>query len=140
MGGEGPAATLVERVVPPTGPLTVESLGQAIASLQPEGAIIVDEAATSGVPYFGLSRTAPRHSLLALTGGAIGQGLPCAVGAAIACPGRRVIAFQADGSAMYTLQALWTMAREQLDVTVVICANRRYRILQFELMRAGVPE
>ena len=140
MGGEAPAATLVERVVPPTGPLTVESLGQAIASLQPEGAIIVDEAATSGVAYFELSRTAPRHSLLALTGGAIGQGLPCAVGAAIACPGRRVIAFQADGSAMYTLQALWTMAREQLDVTVVICANRRYRILQFELMRAGVAE
>ena len=78
--------------------------------------------------------------MLGLTGGAIGQGLPCAVGAALACPGRRVIAFQADGSGLYTLQALWTMAREALDVTVVICANRAYRILQVELARAGVAE
>jgi acetolactate synthase-1/2/3 large subunit len=78
--------------------------------------------------------------VLTLTGGAIGQGLPCAVGAALACPDRRVIALQADGSGMYTLQSLWTMARESLDVTVVVCANRSYRILQFELARAGVVE
>lgn len=140
MKSEAPVSGSAERVAPPTGSLTVESLGQAVASVQPEGAIIVDEAATSGLGYFELSRSAPRHSLLTLTGGAIGQGLPCAVGAAIACPGRRVIALQADGSAMFTLQALWTMAREALDVTVVLCANRRYRILQFELMRAGVAE
>jgi acetolactate synthase-1/2/3 large subunit len=68
------------------------------------------------------------------------MGLPCAVGAAIACPERKVIAFQADGSGMYTLQSLWTMARESLDVTVIICANRAYRILQFELARAGIAE
>jgi acetolactate synthase-1/2/3 large subunit len=88
----------------------------------------------------GACRSPPPHTTLALTGGAIGQGLPCAVGAAVACPGRRVIAFQADGSGLYTLQALWTMAREALDVTVVICANRAYRILQVELARAGIAE
>jgi acetolactate synthase-1/2/3 large subunit len=77
---------------------------------------------------------------MALTGGAIGQGLPCATGAAVACPDRKVIAFQADGSGMYTLQALWTQAREKLDVTTLICNNRRYRILQVELARAGVTE
>jgi acetolactate synthase-1/2/3 large subunit len=129
------------RPTPPAGgPLTVDSFGQSIASLQPEGAIVVDEAATSGIGYFEAAKGAPRHSLLSLTGGAIGQGLPCAVGAAIACPDRRVVALQADGSGMFTLQALWTMARENLDVTVVVCANRRYRILQFELMRSGVAE
>jgi acetolactate synthase-1/2/3 large subunit len=77
---------------------------------------------------------------LALTGGAIGQGLPCATGAAVACPDRKVIAFQADGSGMYTLQALWTHAREQLDIVTLICNNRRYRILQVELARAGINE
>jgi thiamine pyrophosphate-dependent acetolactate synthase large subunit-like protein len=75
-----------------------------------------------------------------LTGGAIGQGLPCATGAAIACPDRTVVAFQADGSGLYTLQALWTQARESLDVTTIICANRTYRILQIELHRAGLPD
>jgi acetolactate synthase-1/2/3 large subunit len=78
--------------------------------------------------------------VLALTGGSIGQGLPCAVGAALACPERRVVAFQADGSGLYTLQALWTLAREGLDVTVVVCANRAYRILRLELGRAGIAE
>ena len=74
-----------------------------------------------------------------MTGGSIGQGLPVAVGAALACPGRKVIALEADGSAMYTLQSLWTMARERLDVTIVILANRRYRILDIE-MRGPAPE
>jgi acetolactate synthase-1/2/3 large subunit len=135
------AAADVARPAPPTaGPLTVGSFGQAIAALQPDGAVVVDEAATSGLGYFEASKGSRRHSLITLTGGAIGQGLPCAVGAAIACPDRRVIALQADGSGMYTLQSLWTMARENLDVTVVVCANRRYRILQFELMRSGVAE
>jgi acetolactate synthase-1/2/3 large subunit len=80
---------------------------------------------------------APPHDLLTLTGGAIGQGLPVAVGAAIACPDRPVIALEADGSAMYTIQSLWTMAREQLDVTVVILNNRSYAILNIELQRVG---
>ncbi len=126
--------------VTPTGALGVGSLGRALAALQPEGAIVMDEGATSGLAYFGLASGAPRHTVLSLTGGAIGQGLPCAVGAAIACPERRVIAFQADGSGLYTVQALWTAAREELDVTTVICANRAYRILQVELQRAGIAE
>jgi acetolactate synthase-1/2/3 large subunit len=125
---------------PPAGELTVGSLGQAIAALQPEGSIVVNEAATSGLAFTGFGKGSPPHSVLTLTGGAIGMGLPCSVGAAIACPERRVIAFQADGSGMYTLQSLWSMARESLDVTVIICANRSYRILQFELARAGIAE
>jgi acetolactate synthase-1/2/3 large subunit len=124
----------------PSGALSTESLGRALTAVQPEDAIIVDEAATSGLPWFLASAGAPRHEVLALTGGAIGQGLPCATGAALACPDRPVIAFQADGSAAYTLQALWTQARESLNVTTVLCSNRSYRILQVELARAGIAE
>jgi acetolactate synthase-1/2/3 large subunit len=123
-----------------TGELTPGSLGRNLAALQPEGALIVDEGTTAGLAWFAQSTLSPPHTVLALTGGAIGQGLPCAVGAAIACPDRKVIALQADGSGMYTLQALWTMARENLDIVVVICSNRRYRILQVELARAGIAE
>ena len=108
--------------------------------IAPENAILVDESATSGGPYGALASAARRHTCLMLTGGAIGQGLPTAVGAAIACRDRRVIAFQADGSAMYTLQSLWTMARESLDVTTILCSNRAYRILQIEAARAGNVE
>jgi acetolactate synthase-1/2/3 large subunit len=128
------------RPEPATGALDVGALGRTLAALQPDGAIVVDEAATCGLAWAAHAAGAPPHTALALTGGAIGQGLPCAAGAAIACPGRRVIAYQADGSGLYTLQALWTMAREALDVTVLICANRVYRILQVELARAGVAE
>jgi acetolactate synthase-1/2/3 large subunit len=137
----GPAAApAVKRPALPTGELNPATIGAAIASTMPEGAIVMDEAATTGLPFFGYSAGAPAHTYLALTGGAIGQGLPCATGAAVACPDRKVIAFQADGSGMYTLQALWTQARERLDVTTLICNNRRYRILQVELARAGVTE
>ena len=125
---------------PDAGPLDPGTLGRALAALQPENAVVMDEGATSGFAYYTLAPTAPRHSWLMLTGGAIGQGLPCAMGAALACPDRRVIALQADGSGLYTLQALWSMAREGLDVTVVVCANRSYRILQLELGRAGIAE
>ncbi len=130
----GPAG----RPARPTGVLSPSTLGAALAALQPEGAIVVDEAATSGGGYGFVSGGCPRHSLLGLTGGAIGQGLPCATGAAVACPDRRVISFQADGSALYTVQALWTQAREGLNVTTVICANREYRILRVELARADI--
>src|SRR5512146_924665 len=126
--------------VGPTGALDATTIGAAIAAAMPENAIVMDEAATTGLPFFGASLRAPAHTYLALTGGAIGQGLPCATGAAVACPERRVISFQADGSAMYTLQALWTQAREGLNVTTLLCNNRRYRILQVELARAGVTE
>jgi acetolactate synthase-1/2/3 large subunit len=89
------------------------------------------------VPLAASTAGAPRHDLLALTGGAIGQGLPVAVGAAVACPDRPVLALEADGSALYTIQSLWTMAREQLDVTVVLFNNRSYAILNVELARVG---
>ncbi len=122
----------------PAGPLTPESLGAAVAAVQPQGLIVVDESATSGRPYWTLSGDCPPHTLLALTGGAIGQGIPCATGAALACPDRPVLSLQADGSALYHLQALWTQAREHLNVTTLLCNNRSYRILQVELRRAGV--
>jgi len=124
----------------PEGPLTPESIGALLALMQPEGAIVVDESATTGLAYFQPAATSPRHSLLTLTGGSIGMGPCCAAGAAIACPDRPVIGFQGDGGAMYTLQALWTQAREQLHVITLICANRSYRILQVEMARAGVRE
>ena len=121
----------------PTGPLNADKVCQAIAAALPENAIISDEAQTSGVTLAAHTAGAPRHDLLALTGGAIGQGLPVAVGAAVACPDRPVIALDGEGSAMYTIQSLWTMAREQLDVTVVIFNNRSYAILNIELQRVG---
>ncbi len=124
----------------PTGPLNVATVGAALAALQPDGAIIADESATSGGPYGQLSAAALPHTILGLTGGAIGHGFPTATGAAIACPDRRVIAFQADGSGLYTLQALWTQARESLNVTTLVCANRLYRILQMEAARGGAKE
>ena len=128
------------RPQPPCGGLTPRSMAEAIAAAQPEGLIVVDEAVTSGLPHFLISAGLPPFTYLGHTGGSIGQGLPCAAGAALACPDRRVLAFQADGSAMYTAQALWTYAREGLDVTTVICANRSYRILRIELERAGIAE
>ena len=132
--------TKLRRPSRPTGKLDSATVGAALAAVMPENCIIMDEAATTGLPFFAASSGAPPHTYLALTGGAIGQGLPCATGAAVACPDRKVIAFQADGSGMYTLQALWTQARERLNVTTLICNNRRYRILQVELARAGIAE
>lgn len=125
---------------PHQGPLNPGVIGQILADHIPPGAIVVDEAATSGLPFYALSQAAPEHTVLALTGGAIGQGIPCATGAAIACPDRPVISFQADGSAAYTQQALWTQAREGLNVVTLLCSNRAYRILQVELARAGIAE
>jgi acetolactate synthase I/II/III large subunit len=125
---------------PPTGALTAEKVCQAIGSALPEGAIVSDESMTSGAALAPNTTGAPRHDWLTLTGGAIGQGLPVAVGAATACPDRQVIALEADGSAMYTIQSLWTMAREQLDVTIVILNNRAYGILDSELSRLGGQE
>ena len=125
------------RPKPPTGELTAAKVCQAIGAVLPEGAIISDEAQTSGLTLATHTRGAPRHDVLTLTGGAIGQGLPVAVGAAVACPDRPVLALQGDGSAMYTIQSLWTMAREQLDVTVIVFNNRSYAILNIELERVG---
>ena len=119
----------------PEGSLTADKVCQAVGAVLPEGAILSDEAITSAGALPASTAGAPRHDWLTLTGGAIGQGLPVAVGAAVACPDRPVIALEADGSALYTIQSLWTMAREQLDVTVVIFNNRGYRILGAELAR-----
>lgn len=122
-------------------PLDAELLCRAMNAFTPEGAIVINEMVTSGLAWTAVQASgAEPHTMLGITGGAIGQGLPTALGAALACPDRRVVALQADGSGLYTLQALWSMAREGADVTVVICANRRYRILQAELARAGVAE
>jgi acetolactate synthase-1/2/3 large subunit len=121
----------------PTGELTADSVCQAIGAVLPEGAIVSDESNTSGLTLGATTAGAPRHDLLALTGGAIGQGLPVAVGAAVACPDRPVLALESDGSALYTIQSLWTMAREQLNVTVVLFNNRSYAILNVELARVG---
>jgi acetolactate synthase-1/2/3 large subunit len=124
----------------PSGKLDPVSLGAALAALQPDNAIIVDESATSGGAYGTMASAAAPHTCLALTGGAIGQGFPTATGAAIACPDRRVISLQADGSGMYTVQSLWTQARERLNVTTILCSNHAYRILQIEAARAGNTE
>jgi acetolactate synthase-1/2/3 large subunit len=128
-------ATRAQR--PAAGPLTADKACQAIAALLPEGAIVSDEAVTSGLTFATHSAGAPRHDVLSVTGGAIGQGMPVAIGAAIACPDRPVIALEGEGSAMYTIQSLWTMAREQLDITAVIFNNRSYAILNVELERVG---
>jgi acetolactate synthase-1/2/3 large subunit len=121
----------------PTGALTGEAIAGGLGALLPEGAIVVDEANTQGLWLSGATAGAPRHDWLTLTGGAIGYGLPAATGAAVACRDRKVVCVEADGSAMYTIQALWTQAREGLDVTTVIFDNRSYAILELELNRVG---
>jgi len=119
------------------GDLSPRSIGMTFAELMPTDAIVVDEGATSGGGCYMASQTAEPHDWLSLTGGSIGYGLPVAVGAAIACPDRKVLCIHGDGGAMYTIQSLWTMAREDLDICVVIFANRKYQILQVELARVG---
>ncbi len=121
----------------PLGRLTAPKVCKAVGHLLPENAILIDEAITSGLMLNVMTAGAPRHDLLTLTGGAIGQGLPSAVGAAIACPDRPVIALIGDGSAMYTIQALWSLAREQLNVTAIIFNNASYSVLNVELDRVG---
>jgi acetolactate synthase-1/2/3 large subunit len=121
----------------PGGPLTTQSIAAAIAATLPEQAIVVDEAVTTGRSFGPALAVAAPHDLLQGMGGAIGYGLPCAVGAALGAPGRPVLALEGDGSAMYTLQALWTMARESLPIVVLVFANRAYRILQGELQAVG---
>jgi acetolactate synthase I/II/III large subunit len=122
------------------GPLTAVSLANAVALSLPEHAIVVDEAITSGFALPRALASAPRHSLLTLTGGSIGQGLPVATGAAVAAPRRPVVSLQAEGSALYTIQALWTQAREQLNVTTVLINNAAYAILRMELARTAAGQ
>jgi acetolactate synthase-1/2/3 large subunit len=112
-------------------------MAAAVGATLPDGAIVVDEANTSGLFLPAATAAAPEHDWLTLTGGAIGQGLPAATGAALACPDRPVLCLESDGSAMYTISALWTQAREGLDVTTVILDNSSYAILNIELARTG---
>ncbi len=128
------------RPAKPTGPISPSTIAQAIVATQPDNAIVVDEGVTSAGAFYPVSATAPAHDYLALTGGAIGFGMPCGIGAAIACPDRKVIVLEGDGSGLYTVQALWTQAREQLDIVNLVFNNATYRILQVELMRAGITE
>ncbi|MDF0581974.1 acetolactate synthase large subunit [Bradyrhizobium yuanmingense] len=123
---------------PATNALTADTISILVARRLPEQAIIVDESITSGGQYYALADMLPPHDLLPLTGGAIGIGIPLANGAALAAPARKVVALQADGSGMYTVQGLWTQAREKLNVLTIVFANSAYRILQDEMTNVGV--
>jgi acetolactate synthase-1/2/3 large subunit len=121
----------------PTGAITLDSIAASLGALLPENAVVCDESVTTGRGFFPSTRGAAPHDWLQITGGAIGLGIPLATGAAVAVPDRKVINLEADGSGMYTLQALWTQARERLDVLTVIWANRSYAILRGELANVG---
>ena len=135
-----PALQAAQRPGRPRGRLTAPKVCKAVGHLLPANAILVDEAITSGLMLSVMTAGAPRHDLITLTGGAIGQGLPNAVGAAIACPNRPVLALVGDGTAMYTIQALWTMAREKLHVVSIVFNNASYSVLNVELERVGAEE
>lgn len=120
-----------------SGPLHPKAIGDSLTRWLPEGAVVSDEAVTGSQPILQRTAGAAPHDWLGLLGGSIGQGTPLAVGAAVACPGRKVVCLTGDGSAAYTPQALWTMAREGLDVTTVVLANASYRILNMEMERTG---
>ncbi len=126
------------RPVLPNGEITPAAIAAALGAMLPEGAIVVDESVTTGREFFPQTAGAPPHDWINNRGGSIGYGMPVAIGAAIACPDRKVIALEGDGSAMYTVQSLWTMARENLDITVLIFANGTYNILRGELTNVGV--
>ena len=135
---DGPVARVaLDLPALPEGALTLDKVGAAIAALMPQDCVVVNEAITSGAQIAAALATARGHDWLVTMGGAIGAGLPTAVGAAVACPERKVLCLSGDGSAMYTVQSLWTMAREGLDVTVVIFANHVYKILHGELAAVG---
>jgi acetolactate synthase-1/2/3 large subunit len=122
----------------PSGNISKEKLAMAIGATLPENAIVVDESVTTGRDFFPATAGSPPHDWLNNRGGSIGYGMPVSIGAAIACPERKVILLEGDGSGMYTVQSLWTMARENLDITILIFANRTYEILRGELTNVGV--
>jgi acetolactate synthase-1/2/3 large subunit len=138
----GEVVQSVSRPALPTGgPITPDTLAASLGALLPEGAIVADESVTTGRGFFRMTAGAPPHDWLNNMGGSIGLGMPLATGAAVACPDRKVICLEGDGSGMYTVQSLWTQAREGLDVTTVVFANRTYAILRHELagVGAGTP-
>ena len=139
VGAKVADAPVQQRFTPemPSGALDPEKIAAILGNLIPEQAIVVDESVTTGRGFYPLTAGAPPHDWLQNMGGSIGYGMPVAIGAAIACPDRKVLALVGDGSGMYTVQALWTMARERLDITVVIWANRTYQILKGEFNNVG---
>jgi acetolactate synthase I/II/III large subunit len=139
VGAKGMPASVVNDANPElaTGKIEPMALGRSLGALLPENAIVVDEAVTTGRGFFAPTRTAAPHDWLSNMGGSIGLGLPLATGAAVACPDRKVVCLEGDGSGMYTLQALWTQAREGLDVTTLVFSNRTYQILKGELANVG---
>jgi len=124
----------------PSGTLTEDAIAVIVAQLLPENTILAEEALTSAQRLYALGASSAPHEYMMVTGGAIGIGPPLATGAAVACPERKVINLQADGSGMYTLQALWTQARERLDVLTIVCSNRAYAILKREMANLGVDK
>lgn len=141
IGADPETVTLQELVRPEisTGPITPDTVAMALGALMPENCIVADESITVGRSFYRQTAGAPAHDWLHLPGGSIGIGIPLATGAAVACPDRKVINLQADGSGMYTLQALWTQVRESLNVLTVIWSNRSYKILRDELSNVGLP-
>ena len=135
--GHAPRRVQLQKSAPGEGELTPRSLGMSFGHFLPTDAIVVDEGATGGGGCYPASAAGEPHDWLSLTGGSIGYGLPTSIGCAVACPDRKVVCIHGDGGAMYTIQSLWTMAREELDICVVILANRKYQILQVELARVG---
>ena len=135
--GAPPVLQASARPALPTGALSAEAAAAVVGALLPEDAILIDESINAAGFCYRHTAGAPAHDWLQLTGGSIGIGLPLATGAAVACPERRTVALQADGSGMYTLQALWTQARENLNVTNIIFANRAYQSLETELFNVG---
>ena len=135
IGATGPAALTPYDLpaLPQDGPVTPEAVVRTAAHFLPEGAIISDESLTAGFTHYRMFETVAPHDCLQITGGSIGLGIPMAIGAAVACPDRKVVSLQADGSGMYTLQGLWTQARERLDVTTIVYANRSYKVLNQEM-------
>jgi acetolactate synthase I/II/III large subunit len=134
---EPPVATRARRGIPSGGALTPATIGPVLGANLPEGAIVVDESITSGRTFLADTAGCPPHDWILPTGGAIGYALPNAIGAAIACPERKVVVLESDGSGLYMPQSLWTIAHENLDVTVVVFANHRYRILENEMANVG---
>lgn len=133
-----PVATAFPNEPAPRGKLTDDAVALSVARKLPENAIVCDEAVTSARRYFALSAFAAPHDYMMGTGGSIGGGIPMATGAAIACPGRKVLNLEADGSGMYTVQGLWTQSREKLDVVTIVFSNRTYAILHGEMRNVGV--
>lgn len=135
-----PAFSPLKLPAAPTGPIDSATIGAAVARNLADGTVVVNEAITNGGGFLDAGRTAAPHDILSLTGGAIGIGIPLATGAAVACPDRKVVTLQADGSGMYSLQGLWTQARERLDVVTIVLSNRRYEILRGEWRKVGAGD